>query len=107
MDMDLKGCLEYNAYYPIDFVIHRGRTMTDIEARTVINYGLANGLKSLSEIPDEVADAVCEHGNNKYKEFEPEEQPNYVSESHIREVLEAYSGEELDSDTINEIMERL
>lgn len=105
--MDLKGCLEYNAHYPIDYILHRGRTMTDNEARTLINYGLAKGFKYLSEIPDEVADAVCEPGNNLYKEFEPEEQPNYVSEKHIREVLEYFSGKELDENVINEIIDEL
>lgn len=107
MDLDLHGCLLNCEHYPIDFIIHRNRTMIDDEARTIINYGLANGYTYLSEIPDEVVDAVCEPGNTKYAEYEPKESPRYISEKHIREVLEAFSGEELVDNIIEEIMERL
>lgn len=107
MDLDLHGCLINCADYPIDFILHRGRAMVDDEARTVINYGLAHGLKYISEVPDEVADAVCEPGNTKYAEYEPKESPRYVSERRIREVLESFSGEELIDDVIEQIMESL
>lgn len=73
MDLDIQGCLNFQADRPIDYILHNGRCMTDWEARTVLNYGKAQGYKYLSEILSEVADAVCERGNDKYKEYEPDE----------------------------------
>lgn len=107
MDLDLKGCLKFNAYRPIDFIIHNNRCMTDWEARTVINYGIAKGHKLISEVPDEVADAVCEIGNDTYKEYEPEESLYFIAEKRVREILESRKGEVIDEDLIEEIIESL
>ena len=99
MDMNLQGCLDYKEYTPIDFILHKGRCMTDWEARTLINYGIANGMKYLSEIPDEVADAICETGNNTYKEYEPKEVLHFVAQEHVEEVIKRVLGWHIDDES--------
>lgn len=87
MDMNLQGCLDAYEYRPIDFILHKGRYMTDREARTIINYGIANGMKYVSEIPDDVADEICDIGNIAYKEYEPDPILHFVAEEHVEDVV--------------------
>ena len=96
MDLNLQGCLDFNEYTPIDFILHKGRAMNDWEARTLINYGIANGKKNLSEIPDEVADAICAQGNDTYKEYEPKEVLHFVAQEHVEEVIKRVLGRHID-----------
>lgn len=103
MNLSLKG-VKANAWdYPLDFVTHRGRRMTDGEVRTVVNYGIANCYEYSDEIPDEVVDAICELGNDEYKAYEDKE-TDFVSTRRVIETLAAYIDDE---DVIAEIMCRL
>lgn len=102
MDMNLQGCMNVYEYEPIDFIIHRDRCMIDWEARTLINYGIANGMKHLSEIPDEVGDAICEIGNDTYKEYEPKEELHFVARERVEEVVNRVLGRHIDYESDRE-----
>lgn len=102
MNLDLQGCLNFNEFTPIDFIIHKDRCMTDWEARTLINYGIENGKKYLSEIPDEVADAICEIGNDTYKKYEPKEVLHFVAQEYVEEVIKRVLGWHIDCESDRE-----
>lgn len=102
MNLSLEGCLDMFRHKPITFLQHKGRSVSDIEARTIINYGLAHNIETLADIPDEVADGIVNR-DPAYDEYVPKEYIQYISVERVREVLtdvldpEEYSEDDIDS----------
>ncbi len=57
MDADIKGCYEQinKSWKAFE---HNGKKMTKIQVVKVLEYGLAFGHKSVSEIPDRVVNSI-------------------------------------------------
>lgn len=91
MNLDLKG-YKNNCHNMLmgDLIIHKGRRLTESETRKLVNYGIEKGYRLLSEIPDEVADRICDT-DNPQEEFEKyDDTPDFIAfaeiESAIRKV---------------------
>ena len=86
MDLDLKG-YKANCGEKLmgDLIIHTGRKMTESETRIVVNYGIKNGIKYLSEFPDEIADKICDPQNNEFEEYD--DTPEFVSLPKLERVI--------------------
>jgi hypothetical protein len=57
MDADIKGCYEQlnRSYRAFE---HNGKSMTKIQVKKCLEYGLASGMKSVSEIPTEIIESI-------------------------------------------------
>lgn len=57
MDADIKGCYEHldKSYKAFE---HNGKPMTKKQVKRCLEYGIASGMKSVSEIPDNVIESI-------------------------------------------------
>jgi len=57
MDADIKSCYEQlnRSYKAFE---HKGKPMTKLQVKRCLEYGLASGMKSVSEIPDSIIDSI-------------------------------------------------
>lgn len=68
-----------------DLIIHKGHRMTESETRMAVNWGIANGYKTTSELPDEVMDKICDPYCKDYTEHN--DTPRFVSMEKLRRTL--------------------
>lgn len=104
--ISLKGAKAHGWDYCNEYLIHRGRCLTDSEFRTLVNYGLANGYETPDTIPTWVVDAICDTTNREFDKYEDKE-TRLVSEQRVERLLRCYKGEELTDDIINDIIDNL
>lgn len=106
MNATIKGLIKQGESYPLDYLVHGSRTLCDMDARTVLNYGEIHGYEAIADIPREVIDGILS-GDKKYRKYIPDDLPRFVSEQRVRRLLECWRGEKLTEDIINDIVERL
>lgn len=87
MDIDLKGYKANCGDMPMgDLIIHNGHRMTESETRMAVNWGIAHGYKSASELPDEVIDKICDPYCKDFTEYD--DTPRFVSMEMLRSTLQ-------------------
>ena len=68
MNVDLKGFKHNCEHQPMgDIIIHNNRRMSESDTRKLVNYAIEQGYEALDDVPDEVADKICDAYN---KDFE-------------------------------------
>lgn len=79
MGFNLKGYKNYCKNMLMgDFIIFKGRRMTESETRKLVNYSIEQGYKLLSEVPDEIADRICDT-KNRHEEFDQyDDTPDFI-----------------------------
>lgn len=87
MDIDLKGYKANCGDMPMgDLIIHKGHRMTESETRMAVNWGIANGYKLATELPDEVIDKICDPYCKDYTQYD--DTPQFVSMDMLRSTLQ-------------------
>lgn len=114
MDICLKGFKENCGQYLMgDIIIHNNRRMTESETRMAVNYGIEQGYKNASDIPNEIVDKICDLNNREFYKYD--DTPDFVSlprlETILRNILTdnwryGLSNEQIE-DLINEIKEEI
>lgn len=91
MDIDLKGFKENWGDKPMgDLIIHKNHRMTESETRMAVNWGIANGYKLASELPDKVIDTICDPTEyHAYAEYD--DTPEFFSLESLRSILHQVS----------------
>lgn len=92
MDLNLKG-YKRNCYEKLmgDLIRHRGRLMTERETRILVNLSIEKGYELLSEVPEEIADKICDE-NTPYEEFEKyDDTPIFITLQEIERVIKRVS----------------
>jgi hypothetical protein len=60
MDADIKGCYaQLNKSWKA--FEHNGKPMTKSQVKRCLEYGIASGMKAVSEIPDNVIESIINH----------------------------------------------
>lgn len=92
MDIDLEGFHSQCKYQLMGgLIIHKGRCMTERETRVAVNYGIAMGYKSASEIPTERIDEICDtHGNAEWME-RFDDTPDFISMPELEQIIRKIS----------------
>lgn len=92
MDLNLKGYKNNCANMLMgDLIIHKGRRMTESETRKLVNYSIEQGYKLLSEVPDEIADRICDT-KNPHGEFEQyDDTPDFIVLSEMERAIRKVS----------------
>ena len=103
MNVSLKGIRRNMWYRPIEFLMHKGRCMTDIEARTVVNYAIAHNTE---EVPEEVLDAIVDPCNHEYRQYEDPE-TEFTTLETVRATLMDFRGKTVTEELITEILGQL
>lgn len=92
MNMNLKG-FKANCHNKLmgGLIIHHERHMTERETRILVNLGIEKGYKTLHDVPDELADEIC-NPDTPFEKFESyDDTPIFVTlndlESAIRRVV--------------------
>lgn len=106
MNASIKGSIAQGNWYPLDYFTHKGRPLTDFEARTVLSYGLANGYKTIIDIPNEVVEGIISR-DEEYDKYIPCDLPDFVSDSRVRGILNCYYGKILTYELIDDIIDDL
>lgn len=71
MNVDIKGFKRNCGHKPMgDFLIHRGRHMSESDTRKLVNYAIEQGYETTADIPDEVADKVCDAFNKDFEKYD-------------------------------------
>lgn len=113
MNMNLKG-FKANCHNKLmgDFIIHKDRLMTERETRILVNIAIEKGYETLREVPDELADEICDPSTpfNKYDAYD--DTPIFVTlndlESAIRRVVGYAYSYRIDADEfVNEVKSEL
>lgn len=93
MDIDLKG-FKANCGDSLmsDFIIHKGRRMTERETRMAVNWGIENGYELASQIPDEVVDAICDPNSYDSKYDKYDDTPDFFTLETLRPILREIQG---------------
>ena len=72
MNLDLKG-FKRNCGNQLmgDFIVHRGRHMSERDTRVLVNYAIELGYETIQDVPDEIVDKCCDachHELDKYND---------------------------------------
>lgn len=61
MNLDLIGFKNNCARQPMgDLIIHNNRRMSESDTRKLVNYAIEQGYETIADVPDEVADKICD-----------------------------------------------
>lgn len=91
MDVNLKGFKSNCGHTQMgDFIIHRGRRMTESETRMAVNYGIEQGYELASQIPVEILDAICDPHNSDYEKYD--DTPDFFTLETLRSILREIQG---------------
>ncbi len=85
MHADLKGALiqinkSWRAFK------HRGKSMTKIQVKAVLEYGIRKGYKTTNELSDEEVDAIINPRKSVHQIFEEAKEAG-LDDNHIKEIL--------------------
>lgn len=72
-----------------DFLIHRGRHLSERDTRVLVNYAIELGYKTIADVPDEIVDKCCDPFNlelNKYNDT-----PNFYTLDEIESAIKQIS----------------
>lgn len=88
MNLNLKGYKRnFQNMLMGELIIHKGRRLTESETRKLVNYAIEQGYELLSEVPDEIADSICDTDNPK-EEFEKyDDTPDFVVLSEVERAI--------------------
>lgn len=91
MDVNIKGYKANCGDGPMgDFLIYKGRRMTESETRMAVNWGIENGFKTASMIPTEILDAICDPHNSDYEKYD--DTPHFFTLESVRPILSEIAG---------------
>lgn len=90
----------------LELAIYNNRRMTDGEFRMAVNYGVANGYESMSEIPKEVLDGICNPYSSEFDEYEDMD-TRLVSTRLVESRLRRFEGSVVDDKLIEKLLEML
>lgn len=70
MNVDLKG-FKRNCGNQLmgDFIIHKGRHMSERDTRVFVNYAIEQGYETMKDVPDEIADKCCDASNHELDKY--------------------------------------
>lgn len=86
MNLDLKGFKHNCGHRPMgDFIIHNGRRMSESDTRKLVNYAIEQGYETLADVPDEIANRICDAYNNDYDKYD--DTPSFYSLEYIEATL--------------------
>ncbi len=78
---------------PVDgLIVHNGRALTDSETRILVNYGIDKGYKTLTVIPKEIVDEICETRGNAEWMQQYNDAPQYIALPYLERILQKLSG---------------
>lgn len=88
MSVDLKGLKRQGECGPIGgILIWKGRCMTEEETRILVNYGLKNGYRLNSDVPEDIVDEICKsHGNAEWCD-QYDEDPRLYTLDYIERII--------------------
>lgn len=93
MNMNLKG-FKANCHDNLmgDLIIHKGRCMTERETRILVNLGIEKGYETLKDVPDEMADEICDP-EISYEKFNAyDDTPIFVSLPVLKKAIRRVAG---------------
>lgn len=91
MDVYLKGYKANCGDGPMgDFLIHKNRRMTESETRMAVNWGIENGYKYASDLPDDVLDDICNPLDRDYEDYD--DTPDFFTLETLRHILREIQG---------------
>ncbi len=71
MNLDFKGYKHNCGHQPMgDLIIHKGRKLSESDTRKLVNYAIEQGYETLADVPDEVADKICDAGNSDFDKYD-------------------------------------
>lgn len=88
MNLNIKG-FKRNCYHKLmgGLIRHKGRLMTERETRILVNIAIEKGYETLADIPDDLANKICDE-NTSYKEYEKyDDTPIFVSLSEFERII--------------------
>lgn len=86
MNLDLKGFKRQNWPMPVsDVIIHKGRHLSESDTRKLVNYAIEQGYETLADVPDEIADKVCDAYNKDFDKYD--DTPALYSLEYIKATL--------------------
>lgn len=106
MDASINGSIKQGKWYPLDYFLHDGRSISDMDARTILNYGKQHGHEYLSEVPDEVIEGII-GGEKEYFKYIPEYLPKIVTADRVKYILEESLYKTLNEEVVKEIIDKL
>lgn len=68
-----------------DFIIHKGRRMSERDTRVLVNYAIELGFETIKDVPDEIADKCCDAFNHELDEYNDE--PDFYTLDEIESAL--------------------
>ena len=110
MNVDLKG-FKRNCGHQLmgDFIIHRGRHMSERDTRVLVNYAIEQGYKTTADVPDEIADKCCDAFNHELDKYN--DAPDFYTLDEIaatlRKVQRCYDVDWNADDIIDKLREEL
>lgn len=71
MNIDLEG-FKRNCGHQLmgDLIIHNNRRMSESDTRKLVNYAIEQGYETLADVPDEVADKICDAYNKDFEKYD-------------------------------------
>lgn len=93
MNLCLNG-FKNNCHHKLmgDLIIHKNRHLTERETRILVNVSIEKGYESLSDVPDEIADKIC-NPDTPYEEFkEYDDTPEFIAFPELKKAIHSLSG---------------
>ena len=86
MNVDLKG-FKRNCGNRLmgDFIIHKGRRMSERDTRVLVNYAIEQGYENIADVPDEIADMCCDASNHELDKYD--DAPDFYTLEEIEHAL--------------------
>lgn len=86
MNVDLKG-FKRNCGGQLmgDFIIHKGRHMSERDTRVLVNYAIEQGYETIADVPDEIADMCCDASNHELDKYD--DSPDFYTLEEIEHAL--------------------
>lgn len=106
MNVDLKG-FKRNCGDQLmgDFIIHKGRHMSERDTRVLVNYAIEQGYETIADVPDEIADKCCDAFNHELDKYN--DAPDFYTLDDIKYALRNIAGKEFVNWDADEIIEKL
>lgn len=91
--MNLKG-FKANCHNSLmgGLIIHKGRHMTERETRILVNLGIERGYETLQDVPDEMADEICDPETPFEKFNTYDDTPIFVSLPVLKKTIRRVAG---------------
>ena len=106
MNVDLKG-FKRNCGGQLmgDFIIHKGRHMSERDTRVLVNYAIEQGYETIRDVPDEIADMCCDASNHELDKYD--DAPDFYTLEEIEHALNRIHNNYYVDWDVDDIMDKL